>query len=87
MVQPWSDVARAIWDPDPDVTELRATYAIQRAVRLVMDAVAAQTREHIAMYATWQCGQVNPDSLADSLCDHLRDVIPLPADAVGELLP
>lgn len=44
-------------------------------------------REHIAAYAVWQLGRIDPDALADSLCDHLRDVTPLPVDAVEELLP
>lgn len=72
---------------EPDGCRVRAAYAIQVATRLVLDDVLHRMREHIAAYAVWQLGRIDPDALADSLCDHLRDVTPLPVDAVEELLP
>lgn len=89
----WDAVAAGIPNPAstggpcvPTVCQVRAAYALQVATRIVLDDVIQHVREHIATYAVWHLGHINPDALADSLCDHLRDVTPLPVDAVEELL-
>ena len=82
----WDDIAAALWDPCSDTTMMRSQYALQHLCRIILDSHCDHIRRHVAMYATWHCGHINPDALADSLCDHLRDVTPLPVDAVEELL-
>lgn len=87
MISVWDDLTAAIWHPDRHVATMRAQYAFQRAFRVVLESHLDHIRRHVATYAVWQCGRIDPDALADSLCDHLRDVTPLPVDAVEELLP
>lgn len=82
----WDDIAAALWSPHPDVTMLRGQYALQHLTRSILDSHCEEIRRHIATYTVWKAGRIDPDGLADSLVDHLRDVTPMPVDAVEELL-